>query len=535
MKNKGYNRSSTGHESQIEPAPIILIVEDDEGLNQLINKNLQRAGFFTESVLNASDAIARAAEDRDMIMLLDYALADITCREVIETLTERRRMVPFIIMTGRGDEKTAVEMMKLGARDYIVKDQDFIGILPRVVKRVAGELDKEKRLFMAEEALRQSDARYRELFDAMKSGVVVLDSVDDGKDFVFKEFNRGGENIEKVKREDVIGMSVTEIFPGAKEFGIFDVFQRVWRTGKPEFFPAAIYKDRRNPGSWRENYVYKLPSGEIVAVYNDITERKLAEEKVEKAYKDLKETHARLMESQAQLIQSEKLRTAGMMAAGIAHELNNPLMGIINFAQYCLKHTSGDDRRHPILQDIEQETKKCIDIVQGLLTLSHMKQEGEKTYTNGSCATVIDRALKLLAYRIDMEDVTVTFHIEGEIPEIWMETSEIQQVCLNLLSNSLDALKDSGRKKIDIGIRRSVEFVEITIADTGCGISPENMQKIFDPFFTTKPVGQGTGLGLSVSRSIIEEHGGNISCESEPDIETRFKVLLPIKRKGEGI
>ena len=126
--------------------------------------------------------------------------------------------------------------------------------------------------------LEESEGRFKGLFDTMRSGVAVYESVDNGKDFIFKDFNPAGERIEGLRKEDIIGKRLTKVFPGVKDFGIFEVFQRVWRTGKSEDFPQAIYMDDSNLGSWRDNQVYNLPSGEIVAVYDDITERKKAEE-----------------------------------------------------------------------------------------------------------------------------------------------------------------------------------------------------------------------------------------------------------------
>jgi PAS domain S-box-containing protein len=144
----------------------------------------------------------------------------------------------------------------------------------------------------AEEALREGERRYRELFEHMTNGVFVYAAVDDGADFVIKEFNRAGELIDHIDRKHIIGKCVTEAFPGVKAFGLLKVLQRVYRTGKPEFFPDALYEDQRISG-WRENWVYKLPTGEIVAIYNDITERKRAENalrKSEEHYRMLAET-----------------------------------------------------------------------------------------------------------------------------------------------------------------------------------------------------------------------------------------------------
>jgi len=123
-----------------------------------------------------------------------------------------------------------------------------------------------------ESALLASEERYRQLFDNIYTSVVIYQPIDDGDDFVFKDVNRAVEKSEKLKKKDLIGKKVTEVFPAVKKFGLFEVLQRVYRTGKPEFFPISLYHDERITG-WRENYVYKLSTGEVVAVYNDLTEK----------------------------------------------------------------------------------------------------------------------------------------------------------------------------------------------------------------------------------------------------------------------
>jgi len=233
-------------------------------------------------------------------------------------------------------------------------------------------------------------------------------------------------------------------------------------------------------------------------------------------------------ESQAQLIQAEKIGALGVLTAGIAHELNNPMMGILNFAQYCLKHTDSEDRRYPVLVDTIREVTRCSDIVRNLLTFTRVDNPETEDYQEESLVTIMDRVFRLLAYRTEKENVRITRNIEMDTPSILMKTTGIQQVFLNLIGNALDSLKKSDEKKLHVQIRPVDGTVETVVTDTGKGIDPGILKKIFDPFYTTKPTGKGTGLGLSVSRSIVENHGGRITCESKKNKGAIFRVFLPI-------
>lgn len=135
-------------------------------------------------------------------------------------------------------------------------------------------------------ALRESEERFRQLFDSMSSGVAVYAAKNDGEDFIFTDINKSGERISQVKKEQVVGKSVLWLFPGVKKIGLFDVFKQVWKTGKPMRHPVSLYKDERI-AQWVENYVYKLPSGEIAAMYDDVTEQKKMEEEARKRLKEL--------------------------------------------------------------------------------------------------------------------------------------------------------------------------------------------------------------------------------------------------------
>ncbi len=170
---------------------------------------------------------------------------------------------------------------------YECRDQAVLWPDGQIVRmEIATNITERKQ---AEETIRLSEERFRELFENMSSGVAIYQATDDGQDFIFTNLNRASEKIDHLKRQNIIGHKVTEIFPAAEEFGFLAVFQRVWKTGEPERYPITVYKDKRIQG-WRDNYVYKLPSGEIVAIYDDITAQKQAEQSLRESEENLRTT-----------------------------------------------------------------------------------------------------------------------------------------------------------------------------------------------------------------------------------------------------
>jgi len=230
--------------------------------------------------------------------------------------------------------------------------------------------DLGKRVFECEvldRTLAESEARYKGIVKHTVNGVAVYRAVRNGDDFIFVDFNKAAEKIENIKRKDVIGKSVLEVFPAVKEFGIFDVFKRVWETGVPEHFPLSIYKDKRVAG-WRDNFIYKLPSGEVVAVYSDETERKQSEaalhEAHEKLYsfsqeleKKVQQRTKELEDKSKELIEAERLAALGKMANRVAHELRNPLTVIGGFVRRLQDRIPEDDLSREYLEIVFSEVK----------------------------------------------------------------------------------------------------------------------------------------------------------------------------------
>ena len=375
----------------------------------------------------------------------------------------------------------------------------------------------------ADEALKESEERLQKLFDNMNSGVAVYKANDKGNDFVFKDFNQASERIENIKKENIIGKSVLEVFPGVKEFGLFDVFKRVWETGKPEDHPISLYKDERIIG-WRENYVYKLPSNEIVAVYDDITDRKQAEDELAKHREHLEEMveerTKELKDAQEQLVRREKLAILGQLAGGVGHELRNPL-GVISNAVYYLKMVMPDAEEtiKEYLETISEEVNRSTKIISDLLDFSRVKSvDREETAVSDLVAQVLEK-------QPTPENIKLTTTIPSDFPPVFVDNRQISQVLVNLVTNACQAMPEGG--KLSISAQAKKDKVQVSFTDTGSGISKENMKNLFEPLFTTKA--RGIGLGLAVSRNLVEANGGSIEVESEEGKGSIFTVILPIK------
>ncbi|MFA5182076.1 MAG: ATP-binding protein [Syntrophales bacterium] len=260
----------------------VLIVEDSENDAELLLRKLRQGGFEplharVETAEEMGAALSSGAWD---VILSDYKLPRFTGLQALALFLGKGLDIPFLMVSGNIGEDTAVETMKAGAHDYIMKDR-----LQRLVPAIRRELkDAEERRLrrQTEKALIEREFQYRELVARMSSAVVVYKVNEDGSDFIIADFNPAGERIEQIRKADIVNKSILDVFPGVVEFGLFAVLKRVWETGRPEHYPVSLYKDDRIVG-WRENYVYKLSSGDIVAVYDDVTEKKKAEAALQSA------------------------------------------------------------------------------------------------------------------------------------------------------------------------------------------------------------------------------------------------------------
>jgi signal transduction histidine kinase len=252
-----------------------------------------------------------------------------------------------------------------------------------------------------------------------------------------------------------------------------------------------------------------------------------ARESAKRLQEVVADQQVRLTRAQQQKLQAEKVSALGQLLAGVAHELNNPLSVIVGQAAF-LRRDAGGEPVATRAEKIASAADRCARIVRNFLSLARQQApERRKVMLND----VVREAAELFAYQFRVDNVEVSFDLADDLPLLWADPHQLHQVVVNLLSNAHQAMRETLKpRRMTLATRhdprRARAFLEVT--DTGPGISPEIQAQIFEPFFTTKPLGQGTGLGLSLCRGIVEAHGGVIRVESKPGQRTIFVVELPV-------
>ena len=371
----------------------------------------------------------------------------------------------------------------------------------------------------------------------------------------------------KTTPEEMIGKTDFDFYQENVASRYYAVEQELIQSGQPLIDCEQLVQDlSTNEPGWLQTTKVHLrdPEGKIVGLVGigrNVTERKRIEAELHSRNKELTDLNAKLSEAQEQLVQSEKLAAIGQLAAGVAHEINNPIGFIFaNFNMFekymrqafrmlseyidAQKFVTSpdvvarlDDMRKEIdldflmedTRDLMTETKegltRVIKIVQDLKNFSRVEVNTEWEWSN--LHQGIDSTLNILASEIKYKADVVKEY--GDIPEVECLSSQLNQVIMNLLINAAHAIRPE-RGTITVRTGANDKQVWIEVSDTGSGISKEILPRIFDPFFTTKPVGKGTGLGLSLSYGIMQRHHGNIDVSSEPGKGSSFRISLPIKQ-----
>jgi signal transduction histidine kinase len=261
-------------------------------------------------------------------------------------------------------------------------------------------------------------------------------------------------------------------------------------------------------------------ASQMVLAINNARVHNALEEKIN----ELEAAYTEMEEMQNKLIESEKLAAVGQLAAGVAHELNNPLTGIMGFAQLLLKDKDLSDQQKEDLSLILEQSRRCKTIIQNLLQFSRRKKPTKKPI---DLAPLLQETLDLVKYDFSTSGIEIIQKIPVSRPFVYGDPNQLQQVFLNLMTNAKHAMRGQTQAQLIIEMSAKDKKVVMSFQDSGTGIHPDVIGKIFDPFFTTKPTGKGTGLGLSISYGIIKEHDGEIQVQSQKGKGANFIIEFP--------
>jgi PAS domain S-box-containing protein len=490
-----------------------LILEDNPADVALILRALKNGGFEVEHVHAASGGEFRRALDQEFdVILSEYSLPQFDALEALAVWRERGADVPFIMISRTVGEDTAVEVMKAGAVDYLLKDR--LGRLGAAVAR-ALELRRVKR----EKKVAERMAYLRDrAIEACSQGVVIADALAPDMPVVYA--NRAFETITGYRRDEVVGRNCRFLQGPETDPAAVAAVRKALQTGRACAVDLFNY---RKDGTCFWNALTIAPvrdeAGRVthfVGTQSDVTEQRALER---------------------QLLQAQKMEAVGRLAGGVAHDFNNLLTIILGYSEFVLSDPHSAEAPE-LIREIQRAGERAASLTRQLLLFSRKHVAAVEVFdVNG----VLAAAQKLLQ-RLIGEDICLATDLDPAKCYVQADPGQVEQVLMNLVVNARDAMPRGGDVRIttrNVSGREwakpdpaaAGDWVRLSVADTGHGMDEATQQHIFEPFFTTKEGGKGTGLGLSIVFGVIKQAGGTVEVRSRPGAGTTFDIYLPSARE----
>ena len=529
-----------------EPIQVLLVASGSAG--ERVERELSESGvapFLCRRVIE-QEALTQLEQDHIDVVLLHLSLQQ--ALRVLPEVQRRSPSVPVVVLSDEDDESAAVAVVREGAQDFLVRSKTDGRSLAHGLRYAI----ERKR---AEEALQKSEAFYHSLVESLPQNIF-------RKDLLGRFTFANGRFCAEMGRplQEIVGKTDFDFFPVelAAKYRADDM--RVIETSKAF---EVVEEHVTHTGEKLYVQVIKMPvhdaSGKLIGtqgIFWDVTEKFRGEEQLKRAYAELaakeaellkamgmlKASHEELIQAQLQLIQAEKLESVGRLAAGVAHEVKNPLaillMGLDYMNEEEMRDTSSDQE---VMRAMRDAVHRADAIVRGLVDFSANRQLDA---TPQDLNQMIRRSLLLVKHELTGAHVGAVTDLESDLPPVVLDPNKIQQVFVNLFMNAIQAMPEGGSVMVrtysrklssvhrDEGSRRAERFragdrvVIAEVEDTGTGIPPDKLSKVFDPFFTTKPTGRGTGLGLTVTRKIVELHNGSITLENRKEGGARVTLTF---------
>jgi PAS domain S-box-containing protein len=490
----------------------ILLLEDNADDAAIVLRELRRAGVDCVATRVESEAAFLAALDGACdLILADYRLPRYSALAALRAVRGRGQALPVIVISGTIGEEAAVECLREGATDYLLKDR--LGRLGQAVRNAVEQarLRDEQRRTVA--ALRSAEERYRSLFDQGPHPMWVVD----GETLRFLEVNLKAVSHYGYSREEFLAMTLVDIRPPEEVPSMLAGVQTVL-AGQPSI---GRHRHRTKAGQLLEVSVASRPvtfAGRraLLAVVEDVTERQRLEE---------------------QLRQAQKQEAMGRLAGGVAHDFNNLLTTILGYSELIARRLADRPEVLARVEEIAKAGRRGAALTHQLLTFSRRQALNPQPVDLNRAVAGVEGMLRQLIG----EDIEIVTRLRAARGVVVMDLGHLEQVIVNLAVNARDAMPAGGRLSIetaDSGPGEPGEAggpgqeVVLAVTDSGSGMDEATRSRIFEPFFTTKEQGRGTGLGLSTVYGIVQQSGGRIEVESEPGRGSRFAVHLPLAAAG---
>jgi len=505
----------------------ILLVEDDTGHAELITRAFQAksATFHLTIVPDLRQAQKHIIHSKPDLIIMDFLLPDGTGVEFLST-NKSQLSFPVVLMTSHGDEQVAVDAMKAGALDYVVKSDVTLLDMPRIAERALREWSHIIERKQAESALQESEQRFRSVIEQSTDGIILTD-----EQGMIIEWNQAMERLTGLARQDVLGRPTWEVqlqlvAPEAKDIPFeLEQLQEDWRkfyaTGKAAWLDKVVDRRFHHVGGRLStvemlSFPIKTEKGHMAgSILRDVTASRQAEE---------------------QLRQQERLAAVGQLAAGIAHDFNNIMAVIVLYAQISLQSPNLPDSVQERMNTVVKQAKRAAELIEQILDFSR-RTVMEKRPLN--LVPLLKEQVKLLRRTVP-ENIAIRFNYEDNYHLIHGDPTRLQQTVMNLALNARDAMVGGGELNISlkqiqfkandaptVPILAAGDYICLSISDSGTGISDEVKAHIYEPFFTTKKPGAGTGLGLAQVYGIVKQHEAHIDVQTKVGEGTAFLLYFP--------
>ncbi|MDT8317999.1 MAG: response regulator [bacterium] len=479
----------------------ILVADDSQLIQEFLNDLLLNRGFKIVQASNGEEAINLFESDRPDLVMLDVMMPRYSGMEVLRHIKAASPDTIVVIMTVHGSEKTAVEAMKLGADDYLVKPlayKEVLKLIDDLLEKRAIKLDN-KRL---KEKIDETETYLAHLIDNVSEAIISTD-----RNGNIRSFNMAAETLWQVDEESMLSRPLSHLFKNNVKNGYVEKVLEI--TKEEGRYNGEFVFIRNDSMDFPGHLSISLIEGAVgdkegyVAVIRDLSSEK---------------------ELREQLISSARLASLGKVVDGVAHEIRNPLLSMGGFARRLEKDFPDDSAHKKYLDIILADVDRLERMVKDIEEYVDFAKMHKADFKCVDPFAVVNEVASLF----DFEGGRIKADIKADnLPEIYADRDHLKELFTNIFKNSVEAMPEGGRLVVDFKVEDN--YLSITVEDTGCGIPAENIKYLYDPFYTSKM--SGTGIGLAKAYMIVEEHQGFISVDSEEGKGTSITIKLPVERR----